>query len=518
MKSAAGAFIQSVHDGADDKLPQWARVYRAVRRAIDAGALAAGERLPSARQLARDWRVSRGAVDEAFAQLQLEELLDRRAGDGTYVAADGGSAARAREAPRREPRVVAREVLQHLRAISVPQARVEGAVTTMRALPLHPRAMPLDSFPLAAWRRLMVQAHDERQRALLHGGPPGGLPALREAIARHLALARGVSCSADQVLVLSTPREGITAVMGQWLRPGDVAAAEDPSHPSLPQLFSSLGARVVGVPLDEHGFSVEALQRDADDARVVYLHPLAQYPLGVSTTVERGDALLAWAERRQAWVIEGHYNDEWLPREEQPPTLFSRDRAGRVLLVGTFEGVMFPSLRVGYLVLPAAHAARFIDHCARLGERVPLTTQWAVSQFIDSGLLSAHLRQTQAELRTRRAQVVALLAQQLPAAVRAGPLKTGAQICLHLPAPMQDTELAERLRALRVRVEPLSTMCWRPHGGNAVVLGYMGWDEAAVLSNLRTVCQVLREAAGSAGSGPDAATAAAIHQAAGEKA
>ena len=494
VKSAVGAFIQSVHDSGDDTLPQWARVYRAVRRAIDAGALAAGERLPSARQLARDWRVSRGAVDEAFAQLQLEELLDRRVGDGTYVAADGGRAARAREAPRREPRLVARQALQQLRAISVPQARVEGAVTTMRPLPVHPRAMPLDGFPLDVWRRLMVQAHDERHRALLGAGPPGGLLALREAIARHLALARGIVCSAQQVLVLTTPREGITAVMGQWLQPGDVAATEDPSHPSLPQLFSSLGARVVGVPLDGDGFDVAALQREADDARVVYLHPLAQYPLSVSTTVARGDALLAWAARRQAWIIEGHFNDEWLPRDEQPPTLFSRDRAGRVLVVGTFEGVMFPSLRVAYLVLPAQHAAHFIDHCARLGERVPLTTQWAVAQFIDGGHLSAHVWRTQAELRGRRAHVLALLQQVLPGAVNVGPMHTGAQVCLHLPRELADTDVAARLRALRVRVEPLSSMCWRPAGGNAIVLGYMGWDETTLDDALRAVGQVLQQA------------------------
>lgn len=507
MKAAAGAFIQSVHDSSTEALPQWARVYRSVRRAIDAGALAAGERLPSARQLARDWRVSRGAVDEAFAQLQLEGLLDRRVGDGTFVAQASAGAAQARQATQREPNAAARQVMQHLRAISVPAARIEGAVASMRPKLLHPRAMPLDSFPLEAWRRLLVQAHDERQRALLGNGPPGGLPALREAIARHLALARGVACTADQVLVLSTPREGITAVMGQWLAPGDVVATEDPSHPSLPQLFSSLGARVVGVPLDADGFDVAGLQRHADMARAVYLHPQAQYPTGVATQAERGDALLAWAAQRQAWLIEGHYNDEWLPRLQQTPTLFSRDQAGRALLLGTFEGVMFPALRVSYLVLPVARARRFIENCARLGERVPLTTQWALAQFIDGGLLSSHLRQVQAELAARRAWVQGLLAQGLPPAVRLGPMQCGAQVCLHLPPELPDTAVAARLRASRVLVEPLSPICWQPGHANAIVLGYMGWSEAAVAGALHTVCQVLGQALDEA-----------LHQPAGENA
>ena len=488
VKSAAGVYLQWVQDCPQDGAPQWARVHRAVRRAIDAGTLQPGMRLPSARQLARDWGVSRGAVDEGFAQLQAEGLLERRVGDGTYVAAAARPSA---QTPHREPAAAARRVLKDFGAIQVPASRVEGAVVPRRAYALHPRAMPLDSFPLAAWRRLLVQAHEPAQQALMEGGPPGGLPALREAIARHLALARGVTCSPSQVLVLSGPREGITAVVRQLLQPGDTVAVEDPSHPSLPQLFSILGARVQGVPLDDEGFVVDALP---PATRAVYLHPLAQYPLGQRTRLARGRALLAWAEAQQGWIVEGHYNDEWVPRSEQTPTLFARDFAGRVLLLGTFEGVMFPSLRVGYLVLPEALAARFIASQARLGERVPLATQWAVAQFIDSGGLTRHLERVRRDLSERRERVAGHLARLLPAAVRLGPMETGAQLCLHLPPVLADTAVVAALRAQRVVVEPVSPMTWPPGRVNAIVFGYMGWTEAEVLAALDKIAAVISAA------------------------
>lgn len=493
MKAQAGVFIQAVHEGGE-RLPQWARVYRAVRRAVDEGGLEAGARLPSARQLARDWKVSRGAVDEAFAQLQADGLVERRVGDGSYVCP---TIALGPPRPPREARDGAPPALSPLRSIQLPPARREGSRELMRPTHLHPRAMPLDLFPLEAWRRLVTQAHDEGQYALLGGGPPGGLPALREAIARHLALSRGLSCAPEQVMVISGPREGLSAIAAELLQPGDLVATEDPSHPSLPQLFGILGTRVQAVAVDGEGLDVAALRRDADGARAVYLHPLSQYPLGERTSDRRAAQLLAWADERQSWIIEGHYNDEWVPRAQQPPTLFSRDTAARVLLLGTFEGVMFPSLRVAYLVLPRHLAPRFVEAHAQRGERVPLGAQWAVAQFIDSGGMNDHLMRVRADLALRREQVRTLLRQAAPAAVRVGPMNTGAQVCLHLPPALPDVRVAERLREMRIVVEAVSPMAWSADGTtparavNAIVLGYAGWPLPEVLERMRTVCAVL---------------------------
>ncbi len=295
MKSAHGAFIQPVQG--TPGVAQWRRVYGAVRQAIDNGALGPGARLPSARQLAQDWRVARGAVDEAFAQLQLEGLIERRIGDGTYVSL------RAQTARRRVPALDAERALQKCRLQGMPVARLDAARRSLPLPTLHPRSTDLAGFPFETWRRLLLQAHDDPQRALLDAPPAGGLPALRAAIARHLAVQRGVVVSPSQVIVTNGPGESLPLAARLLLAPGDRAWVEDPGHASLPLLLRTLGIDVTGVPLDGEGFDVEAGRRLAPHAKLAYLHPLTQYPLGQRTRTDRCSLLMYWAVRLGAWIV-----------------------------------------------------------------------------------------------------------------------------------------------------------------------------------------------------------------------
>lgn len=483
MKSAAGVFIQPVQG--ETGLPQRERVVRALRQAIAGGALAAGDRLPGARQMAADWQVARAAVDEAYALLQMEGLLERRVGDGTYVAVPAR--------PPRQPTAAAQRVLQRSAVLGCAPVRLEAAWTTMRVPPLHPRATDLDAFPLDTWRRLLLQAHADVQRGLLDAVAPAGLPALREAIARHLGVHRGVRCSAAQVLVVNGPGEGLEVVARLLCAPGDTVWLEDPSHPSLPPLLRTLGLQVVGVPLDEQGFDTPWACRHAPAARLAYLHPLMQYPLGLRTRTARTEALLAWAARRGGWIVEGHFNDETVPAVQQPPSMFAVDPHGRVVLMGTFEGVMFPSLRVAYLVLPPAIAADFTAAAARLGQRVPLPVQWAAAEFIDRGHLTAHLQRLRADVLRRREIVRTRLLPRLPQGVCAGPMNAGTHLALHLPPACSDVALAGRLRKRGLIVEPLSLLAWQARGLNGLVLGYGGHDDAVLARGLDAIAEAVCE-------------------------
>jgi GntR family transcriptional regulator / MocR family aminotransferase len=492
VKSAAGVFIQPVHDAASAGLPQWARIAHAVRHAAASGAVQRGERLPSARQLALDWQVSRGAVEDAFAELQLEGLIERRVGDGTYLRVEMAAAA-AVAVPQRQAAPEARRILRHSLLQGCPSAQRDSARRLQYVPPLHPRRTDLDEFPLDTWRRLMLQAHEAPQHALLDGAPCGGLPALREAITRHLAIHRGLCVTPDQVLVTGGPGEGMQLVGRLLLQPGDTMWMENPSHASLPWLMQSMGIRVVGLPLDDAGLDVAAGLRIAPQARACYLHPLTQYPLGVRTGAARCAGLLAWARDRGAWIVEGHMNDEMVPPLQQPPSIFSRDSHGRTLLLGTFEGVAFPSLRVGYLVLPPALATGFIDAAQVYGEHVPAPVQWALAQFIDRGHMTA-LLQAQRKRNTRRRELLRrVLLPALPAHVRAGPLDAGLHLCLHLPSEMKDTLIAERLRRNRVFVEALSALAWQDHRLNGIVLGYGGLSNAALEQGLLIIARTLAE-------------------------
>lgn len=492
MKSAAGVFIQPVHDAASAGLPQWARIAHAVRHAAATGAVMRGERLPSARQLAQDWQVSRGAVEDAFAELQLEGLIERRVGDGTYLRDAAAAPAR----PQRQATPEAQRILQRCLLTGQPRAQLESARRQHYVPPLHPRRSDLEHFPLDTWRRLMLQAHEAPQRALLDGAPCGGLPVLREAITRHLAIHRGLDVAPQQVLVTSGAGEAMQLVGRLLLTPGDTMWMENPSHATLPWLMESMGIRVQGLPLDAAGLDVAAGLRLAPQARLCYLHPLTQYPLGLRTGGERCAQLLAWAAVSGAWIVEGHMNDEMVPAAQQPPTLFARDKAGRTLMVGTFEGVAFPSLRVGYLVLPPALAAAFIDAAQVYGEHVAAPVQWALAQFIDRGHMTAHLQAQRLRCLSQREQVRRCLLAALPAGVRAGPLDGGQHLCLHLPPEVSDTAVAQSLRQQRLFVEPLSLLAWQDTSLNGIVLGYGGLAPAALAQALRAVADTLAAACG----------------------
>jgi GntR family transcriptional regulator/MocR family aminotransferase len=469
LKSAAGVFIQPLLDPAAAQRPQWARIADTVRQAILGGTLATETRLPSARQLARDWRLSRGVVDEAFSQLQSEGLIERRVGAGTYVCRCAPAQVARRQAAPHAQRVLERSVLR-----DSPTARLESAQRSLRVPTLHPRGTDIDGFPLEQWRRLLLRAHEESQRNLLDHAPAGGLPALRQAIARHLAIHRGLSCTPEQVLVVNGPGEALQLIGRLLLSPGQTMWAEDPGHASLPLLMRTLGVQVAGVPLDEQGFDLATGLRQAPQARLAYLHPLTQYPLGQRTHAARAAELLAWAEQAGAWIVEGQMNDELVPPEQQPTPLMARDSAGRVLMMGTFEGVMFPSLRVGYLVLPPALAAGFVRAAAALGEHVPGPVQAALAGFIDHGHMTAHLQQLRSEIGRRRETVRRVLLTRLPRGVRAGPLTSGTCLCLHLPPGMRDAEVAAALKRQRIVVETLSVIAWQTGGCNGIVFGYGG--------------------------------------------
>jgi|APTNR8051073442_1049403.scaffolds.fasta_scaffold19902_2 GntR family transcriptional regulator/MocR family aminotransferase len=509
-----GAFIQAVVGADADRLPHWQQVYRAVRHAIDSGTLAAGARLPSARQLARDWQVSRGAVDEAFDQLQAEGRLQRRVGDGSYVGGPLPPPPQPSPAPKAARPAAARRQAPHR----------ESAWVARPLPPLHPRATAIDAFPLERWRRLMLQAHAEGQRDALVDAAPRGLPELRAAVARHVCRQRGLDCTADQVFVVDSPARGIALVARVLLEPGDAVWVEDPGHPSMPSLLESLGARVCGVPLDDQGFDLGSALALEPAARLAYLHPLAQYPLAQRTSPARACALLDWAVRCRGWVVEGSFNDELVRAPE--PALMARSRDDRVLLLGTFEGVMFPSLRVAYLIVPSSLVPAFDRVRAVQGHHTARGAQWALARFIDGGHLEAHLRELRARLSRQRVLLREALSWLLPPAVRVGPLDGAGHFCLHLPRALRDQDLAAQLARQGIVVEPLSGLAWRagsPAGRvgagapgrsaagaaaeaadrlNGLVVGHAGWDLQTLEAGLRLIGATLAAALQAQATGP----------------
>ncbi|GAA4600020.1 GntR family transcriptional regulator/MocR family aminotransferase [Actinoplanes octamycinicus] len=375
-----------------------AAVYKALRAAIAEGRLPAGHRLPASRALAADLGVSRGSVAGAYERLVAEGHLTARVGAGTFVAAA--------RTPRQPPR-------------SVPDPLRPRAGWSFEPLPTSGTEDPprydfrvgipdASLFPFDTWRR-MVGA-ELRLRA---NGPgtypdPYGHPALRAAIARYLGYARAVRATADDVLVTNGAQHAFDLIGRVLLRPGDVVAMEDPGYPPARDLFTSLGARVVGVPVDADGLVVDALPAQA---RLVYVTPSHQFPLGAVLSLDRRQQLLDWARRRQSAIVEDDYDSEFRFGSRPLEPLRAMDRYGRVLYVGTFAKSMLPTIRTGFVLTPpglrpALAAAR------QLGDgHGQVAMQAALARFIDEGQLARHVRRARREYAARHARIVATLSK-----------------------------------------------------------------------------------------------------------
>ncbi|MBK9135722.1 MAG: PLP-dependent aminotransferase family protein [Betaproteobacteria bacterium] len=539
----AGFLAARPSRGSDAALPEasartW--VYRHVSSAIVEGLLWPGLRLPSARELSRAWSVARGAVDEALMRLAREGLIERRAGRGSFIARRlppgmvhevSGRGALARQAGEALDGLAPLLRLGAPPGQGPPQERRYAGARPM----LDPRVPDVALFPLPAWRRCMGAAHAEADRASLFYGLPAGWPALREATARHLALTRALECSADQVIILNGPLQALDLVVRVLLEPGDAVVVERPGYMSIARTVGLPPVDLHGAPVDDEGLDVEAARRACPAPSLIYVHPLHQYPTGARLSAPRRVALLAWARACRAWVIEGDHLGEIVHDGAVPPALAAAhaqraqgaqgaqgaaaaptpgphaaatnvgsaepaasalDDGNPVLFLGSFNGVMFPALRLSYLVVPRRLVPAFTAVRGLFGDHPPLALQQALARFMQEGHLSAHLRRMRGVYRERRDAALDAVARHLPEPVRVGPLLGGTHGCLHLPPGCADEPLAQRLGTDGFATELLSAYSWPQRGSSGLVFGYGADDPARIDAAMRQLGGVLREVLG----------------------
>lgn len=376
-----------------------AALYRALLGAVRSGRLGAGDRLPPTRTLARDLGVSRNTVATAYERLTAEGYLEGRVGAGTYVSdvvagtarRPGGTALRPRDSWTWRPRPVSGEqpVPPFDFRVGIPDAGL---------------------FPFDTWRRILTA--ESRLGADNPGSyaDPSGHPRLRRAITRYLAYSRGVDADPDDVIATNGTQQALDLIARVMVEPGDVVAVEDPGYPFARDLFASLGATVVPVPVDAEGLVVAELPTNA---RLVFTTPSHQFPLGPPLSLARRRALLDHAAAHDTAIIEDDYDSEFRFVERPLDPLHRLDDAGRVIYVGTFSKSLLPSLRAGYLVAPrslreALRAARQLSD----GYGAP-PTQAALARFMDEGLLARHIRKAAKVYGVRRAMLSEAIVEQL---------------------------------------------------------------------------------------------------------
>jgi GntR family transcriptional regulator/MocR family aminotransferase len=485
----------------DGATPMHRQIYLAIRAAILEGRLAVNTRLPASRVLADDLGVSRTTVLGAYDQLAAEGYIAGRAGGGTRVAADiprpGGRGSRR---PGRGAATGSAAVPDE--SLSALAGRVRAAYGTFRRdVPTAPFAygMPaLDAFPLSTWSRLMARRWRHAPAAILGNDDGCGFPALREAIAAYALTSRGVRCTPEEVVVTAGAQQGLDLIARLLVNPGDAVWLEEPGFRPARAALVAAGARVVEVPVDDEGIDVSLGRRAAPRARLALVTPSFQSPLGVTMSLRRRLALLAWAREANAWIVEDDYNGEFRYDGRPLASLqgLEQDGARRVIYLGTFSKSMFPALRIGYAIVPPELVDAFAWGRLMSVGHSPLLEQAVLADFIAEGHFARHVRHMR-ELYAERQQTFVTLAERLVGGLlHVPPLPAGMQLIGWLPSGVSDVVVSREARARGVLVEPLSRHRVLPSEQQGLVLGYVPFRPSEVRRALETLATVIRGIAG----------------------
>lgn len=434
--------------------PLYLQIATRLRSAIATGALSAGTRLPSARTLSAQLGVARGTVDAAYDLLAGEGAVEPRGAAGTVISTQMNGLGKA----------PAQRALGLARPRVMPQA---APLPFQRGLPA------LDAFPRKLWSALTAKAARAMNEAELGYPEVCGSIALREEIVAYLGLARGIVCAPHQVLITTGYQGALTLVRQVLLRPGDPVWVEDPGHPQASQALEVGGASLIPVPVDAEGMRVAAGIAAAPRAKLAVVTPTHQSPLGVSLSLPRRMALLAWAEEARAWILEDDYDAEFRYTGPTPPSLKSLDRGERVLFAGSFSKTLFPGLRIGYLVVPDS-LIESMTRAARLITRgPPLLEQNVTAAFMARGHFARHVKRMRGLYARRRAALAEALRPHFRVELAAG----GMHLLIRLPEGVDDGDVARRALAVGLAPMGLSGLAIAHDPGSALMLGFTNVKE-----------------------------------------
>ncbi|RQT14267.1 PLP-dependent aminotransferase family protein [Burkholderia contaminans] len=425
-------------------MPVYRQLVGRFRDAIETGKLAPGKRVPSVRSLASELNLARGTVEAAYQILIGEGYLVAHGPAGTVVSPQLPDA--------RQPRAAATR----------PDEPPRGDSAASGPKPFQMGIPALDAFPRMPWIRLTGRHVRAMAIPSLDYAPPQGHDGLRRALSAYLGVSRGIDCSAGQIFITAGYRGALDLICRTLLRPGDAGWFEDPGYIHARRLLEHAGMRLVSVPVDDDGLCVEAGQRRAADARFAVVTPTHQSPLGVALSLPRRLALLDWARQQRAWIVEDDYDSEFRYHGRPLPALKSLDRHHRVLYTGSFSKVLYPGLRLGYLVVPDEQVAAFRDTAGWRGGSGQMLMQSVVADFMEQGHFARHLKKMRALYATRRAWLIDALGKVFGDALDIPARAGGLHVVAYWRTAVDDRAVARMAELQGLSVQPLND--WSPGG------------------------------------------------------
>lgn len=442
------------------------KLYRTLRSAIAHGAFAPGTRLPSSRAISQDLGVSRNTVTAALDELIADGWVEARRGSGVYVL--------------------------HERLLEQPEVRAAPADGPLN-LPFEVGPPGLDLFPLDVWRRIQERRWSAMPSSDLREGASAGYSALRQTIANHMWIARGVPCTADQIIVTQSVRTGLDLVLRSLTRPCDEVWLESPGFFGFPPLVQAAGRRPVFIPVDAEGLDVAKGRALSPNARLAVVTAQSQMPTCVRMSEERRTALLAWAAETDAWIVEDDYEAEFRFDDGQSPPLAAHPQAQRVIYAHSFNKTLFPALRIGFLVVPPGLAKHFIEVRQSTDGHPSVTDQMVLRDFMEAGWLDTHVRACRAAYRQRREVMYSTLEPMLAHWMRFERHPSGLQIIAWLDAAIAPREFQMRAKSVGIELTTMDMYYPEPVGDPRLLLAFAGYPPRQLIDAGKKLVSLLKE-------------------------
>jgi len=475
--------------------PLYRQIYEAIRAEILSGIYASGMRLPSTRELAQNLSVSRITVVNAYDQLLAEGYLEGRSGAGTFVAGElpetlldaGQRVFDKAESPEASAVVRLSQFGKRLESRQLRSARTDAQTSF---IPFQNGLTAVDEFPFEIWSRVSNRITRQPNRRLLGYGDPQGYAPLRDAVAAHLRSSRGVNCTADQVIITSGAQQALDLTSRIFLEEVATAVVEDPCYLEARNSFHATGAKILSVAVGKEGLDASQIPDDPS-IRVVYVTPSHQYPLGITMSLSRRLALIEWARKANAWIIEDDYNSEFRFAGRPLASLQGLDSEGRVIYVGTFSKTIFPGLRLGCLVVPDQLVPVFANARALNDVHSSLNDQAVLAEFIAEGHFSRHLRRMRALYAERQSILIEQCRKELTELLQVEKADAGMHIVGWLNDGVSDKAVSAEGRKRGLRIAAVSDYSVNPLPRGGIILGYTAFNRNEITNGVKLLRECL---------------------------
>ena len=478
-------------------VPLHRQVYEELRKAILCGRLPAKHRVPSTRTLSQSLGISRTTVTISYEQLKSEGYIETIIGSGTFVCAQIPDDLLCSTPVEHIQKITRPQIQLSKYAHSLVKADVPGITETLTTINFRYGRPAFDKFPMQIWHKL-ISRHCPSVNCnwLDYSTDPKGYLPLRKAIVSYLSRSRAVKCGPEQVMIINGTQQALYLIMRLLIDTGDTMALEEPGYLSARRVFLSQGAKLLPISVDSEGLMVEELKQYKNESiKLVYVTPSHQFPTGAILSLPRRLELLAWARQTGALIIEDDYDSEYRYGDRPIPALQGLDESDSVLYIGTFSKVLFPSLRIGYLVLPKSLASLFARAKWLNDRHLPLLEQYVLTDFIEEGHLERHIRKMRSHYDQCRQILVQALKEHFGERVKILGEKAGIHLMVKLQTPLSDEEIVQRAAMKGVGMLSASPQYLGEGGVGEFIFGYSELTEAQIKEGVFRLAEALNDLA-----------------------